>query len=104
MPKNRITALVLTASIGEGHDRPARELAAGLRDRGADVTIADTLKTMGPLVERIVMGGSNAVMFELSYVLVVKIGWTRRVQERLGMALGGRRLRRLIADVRPDVI
>jgi processive 1,2-diacylglycerol beta-glucosyltransferase len=96
--------LIFTASIGEGHDLPARELAAGLRERGAEVTVADTLKTMGPLIERIVMGGSNAVLFELSYVLVVKVDATRRAQERLGMLLGGRALRRLIAAERPDVI
>jgi processive 1,2-diacylglycerol beta-glucosyltransferase len=96
--------LIFTASIGEGHDLPARELAAGLRERGAEVSIADTLKTMGPLIERIVMGGSNAVLFELSYVLVVKVDATRRAQERLGMLLGGRALRRLIAAERPDVI
>jgi processive 1,2-diacylglycerol beta-glucosyltransferase len=96
--------LIFTASIGEGHDLPARELAAGLRERGAEVTIADTLKTMGPLIERIVTGGSNALLFELSYVLVVKVDATRRAQERLGMLLGGRALRRLIAAERPDVI
>jgi processive 1,2-diacylglycerol beta-glucosyltransferase len=96
--------LIFTASIGEGHDLPARELAAGLRERGAEVTVADTLSTMGPLIERIVVGGTNPVLFELSYVLVVKVGATRRAQERLGLALGGRGLRRLIAAERPDVI
>jgi processive 1,2-diacylglycerol beta-glucosyltransferase len=96
--------LIFTASVGEGHDLPARELATGLRERGAEVTVADTLKTMGPLTERIVLGGSNAMLFELSYVLVVKIDATRRLQERLGMLLGGRGLRRLIATERPDVI
>jgi processive 1,2-diacylglycerol beta-glucosyltransferase len=101
---NVARVLIFTASIGEGHDLPARELATGLRQRGAEVTVADTLKTMGPLIQRIVVGGSNAVLFELSYVLVVKIDWTRRLQERLGMLLGGRGLRRLIATERPDVI
>jgi UDP-N-acetylglucosamine:LPS N-acetylglucosamine transferase len=96
--------LIFTASIGEGHDLPARELADGLRERGAEVTVADTLKTMGPLIERIVVGGSNVVLFELSYILVVKVDWTRRVQERVGLLLGGRGLRRLIAAERPDVI
>jgi processive 1,2-diacylglycerol beta-glucosyltransferase len=104
MPKRGITVLVLTASIGEGHDLPARELAAGLRERGADVTVADCLKEMGPLVERIVMGGSNALLFELSYLLAVRITFTKRLQERLGMLLGGRGLRRLIEAERPDVI
>lgn len=96
--------LIFSASIGEGHDLPARELAAGLRERGADVSIADTLKAMGPVVERIVMGGASGALFELSYLLAVKIDATRRLQEWLGMALGGRGLRRLIAERRPDVI
>ena len=104
MPKSRITVLVLTASIGEGHDLPARELAAGLRERGAHVVVADALKAMGPLIERIVVGGSNVVLFELSYLLAVRIPFTRRLQERLGMLLGGRGLRRLIEAERPDVI
>jgi processive 1,2-diacylglycerol beta-glucosyltransferase len=94
----------MTASIGEGHDLPARELAAALRERGAEVTVADTLKEMGPLIERIVVGGSNALLFEISYVLAVRIGFTRRLQERLGMLMGGRGLRRLMAAERPDVI
>jgi processive 1,2-diacylglycerol beta-glucosyltransferase len=66
MSKSGITVLVLTASIGEGHDLPARELATGLRERGAEVTVADALHEMGPLVERIVAGGSNPLLFELS--------------------------------------
>jgi len=104
MPKSRITVLVLSASIGEGHDLPARELAAALRARGAEAVVADSLREMGPLVERIVVGGSNALLFELSYLLAVRVGWTRRLQERIGMLLGGRGLRRLIEAERPDVI
>jgi processive 1,2-diacylglycerol beta-glucosyltransferase len=104
MPNSGIRVLILTASIGEGHDLPARELAAGLRERGAEVTVADLLRAMGPLIERIVMGGSNALLFELSYVLAVRIPFTRRLQENLGMLLGGRGLRRLIEAERPDMI
>ena len=104
MSNSGIRVLVFTASIGEGHDLPARELATGLRERGAEVTVADTLKEMGPLVERIVVGGSNALLFELSYLLAVRVGFTRRLQEGLGMLMGGRGLRRLIAAERPDVI
>jgi processive 1,2-diacylglycerol beta-glucosyltransferase len=96
--------LIFSASIGEGHDLPARELAAALRERGAQASIADTLKTMGPIVERVITNGARGPLFELSYLLVVKVSATRRVQERLGMALGGRGLRRLIAEQAPDVI
>jgi UDP-N-acetylglucosamine:LPS N-acetylglucosamine transferase len=96
--------LIFTASVGEGHDLPARELADGLRERGAEVTIVDTLRTMGRIVERIVMGGSGAILFELSYVLVVKVNWTRRIQEWLGLLLGRRGLERAIAEGRPDLV
>jgi processive 1,2-diacylglycerol beta-glucosyltransferase len=104
MSKSDITVLVLTASIGEGHDLPARELATGLRERGAEVTVADALHEMGPLVERIVAGGSNPLLFELSYLLAVRVPFTSRLQDDIGMLLGGRGLRRLIAAQRPDVI
>jgi processive 1,2-diacylglycerol beta-glucosyltransferase len=116
MPKSLITAclrvacrnvprvLIFSASIGEGHDLPARELAAALEQRGAQASIADTLKTMGPVVERIITTGARGPLFDLSYLLVVKVAATRRAQERLGMALGGRGLRRLIAERAPDVI
>jgi processive 1,2-diacylglycerol beta-glucosyltransferase len=116
MPKSLITAclrvacrnvprvLIFSASIGEGHDLPARELAAALEQRGAQAPIADTLKTMGPVVERIITTGARGPLFDLSYLLVVKVAATRRAQERLGMALGGRGLRRLIAERAPDVI
>jgi hypothetical protein len=39
--------LILTASIGEGHDLPARLLADALRARGAAVAIADSLAIVG---------------------------------------------------------
>jgi processive 1,2-diacylglycerol beta-glucosyltransferase len=96
--------LILTASIGEGHDLPARELAAGLRDRGADVTVADALHAMGPFIEGVVLGGSNALLFELSYLLAVRVDATRRVQEWLGWVLGGRGLRRLVHGVNADIV
>src|SRR5207249_2579253 len=53
--------LVLSAAIGEGHDLPARWLAAGLaeEDPAIDVEIADGLAAMGRLSERVVLGGSS---------------------------------------------
>src|SRR5689334_963695 len=52
--------LVVSASIGEGHDLPARFIVEGLRARRPEVVapIVDGLRACGPLVERIIMGGS----------------------------------------------
>ena len=44
--------LILSAAIGEGHDLPARFLAAGLEAAGARADIADGLHAMGPFLER----------------------------------------------------
>ena len=46
--------LILTASVGEGHDRPARLLDEQLRGERpyVDVTIVDCLPSMGRVVER----------------------------------------------------
>ena len=47
--------LVLTAGVGEGHDLPARVIAAGIRERRptALVETLDVLDVMGPLVHRV---------------------------------------------------
>jgi processive 1,2-diacylglycerol beta-glucosyltransferase len=104
--------LVLSASIGEGHDLPARVLVADLLERRPDAQapIVDSLKVAGPLVEKLVMGGSafesrwgNRV-FDVEYALITHVAPVRRLASWLGEALGGRGMRREIAARRPDVI
>jgi processive 1,2-diacylglycerol beta-glucosyltransferase len=53
--------LIMSASIGEGHDLPARVLAEGIAEQapGARIEIVDTLAVVGPLARRIVMDGSH---------------------------------------------
>jgi len=104
--------LVVSASIGEGHDLPARFLVADLLERRPDVeaTIADGLAAAGPLVERLIIGGSafesawgNRV-FDLEYALITHVAPVRRLASWLGERLSARGLRRLLAERRPDVI
>jgi len=48
----------VSASIGEGHDLPARLLTAALRDRGAQAAVIDGLDAAGP-VARALAGGAT---------------------------------------------
>ncbi len=102
--------LVLSASIGEGHDLPARRLADDLRARGAQAEVVDGLRAMGPLVERTVMGGSSFestagnVAFDATYALYTHLAPLRALGGRLLETIGGPRLRTLIARERADVV
>ncbi len=104
--------LILSASIGEGHDAPARELAAGIRRLRPDagVEIADGLHAMGRASVVLADSGSTKVflrfglIFDASYALLARIGPTRRVLQWITYALGARGLTRFIAARRPDVV
>ena len=104
--------LILTASIGEGHDLPARFLAAQLRERrpGARVVVADGPRAMGPVIERVVLGASTMGsvwgdrVFDGIYALITRGAATPELLGRLGTALGARGLLGLIARERPDVV
>ena len=104
--------LILSAGIGEGHDLPARWLAAGLAEEAPDVPvkIADGLAAMGPLVERVVMGGSafhsrlGNLLFDLEHWLITRVPPLRRFASWASVALGGRGLLRLIERERPAVV
>ena len=104
--------LILSASIGEGHDAPARELAAGIRELRpeAEVEIADGLQAMGRASVVIADTGTTRVflrfgpVFDLSYALFARFAPTRRLVQWLSYALGGRGLTRFIAERHPDVV
>jgi processive 1,2-diacylglycerol beta-glucosyltransferase len=104
--------LILTASIGEGHDLPARVLADGIaaEQPDAEVEILDTLSVFSPLIRRVVIDGSRfdsrwgSRMFDLEYRLITDIRPTRRF---VGAVLEGpiaRPLRRVIEAADPDVV
>jgi len=104
--------LILSAGIGEGHDLPARWLAAGLAEEAPDVpvAIADGLAAMGPLIERVVMGGSafhsrlGNFMFDVEHWLITRVRPLRAFASWGTTALGGRGLLRLIERERPVVV
>ena len=102
--------LVLTASIGEGHDLPARVLADGLTKRGADVTIEDGLNAMGPLLDRAAAGGARVMSYrgrallDLEYVFAARFPPSRAAAKALLARVGRPGLVELIERTRPDAI
>jgi processive 1,2-diacylglycerol beta-glucosyltransferase len=104
--------LILSASIGEGHDLPARVIADGLRHErpGAHVRIEDGLLAMGWPIDRAVLGGARMdsrageLLFDAMYWLYARVAPTRRLGGWLLETLGGKRLLALIAAERPDVV
>ena len=62
--------LILTASVGEGHDLPARTLAAQLLAESptVEVVVADGLEPMGKLVKAISADAGRVVFFRFQWV------------------------------------
>jgi UDP-N-acetylglucosamine:LPS N-acetylglucosamine transferase len=104
--------LIVSASVGEGHDLPARELAAGLRAEspGAHVAIVDGLAEMGSFVEGVIMGNSRYEsewenrLFDATYSLITHVPPTRSLMGQLSVLFGSRGLMRAINRERPDAI
>jgi UDP-N-acetylglucosamine:LPS N-acetylglucosamine transferase len=104
--------LILTTDIGEGHDLPARQLAAAISEEapGAEVRIVDGLEEMGRILSVILKDNSRAVftappwMFDLQHWLAIRFRPTSALSQFLSVALGGRGLLRLIRSYRPDIV
>src|SRR5919199_5506927 len=102
--------LLLSAAIGEGHDLPARFLAAGLEAAGARAEIADGLHAMGPFLERLALSGSpfhsrwGGYLFDAEYALLAHATPARRLAGNLMRRIGGRGLLDLIAATGPDIV
>jgi UDP-N-acetylglucosamine:LPS N-acetylglucosamine transferase len=104
--------LILTASVGEGHDLPARTLADQLRAEapGVDVVTEDGLRVMGKAFVLLNERAPGVVFFRFQWLwdaafwVCVALGPTRRLTQRLVRALGSRGMLRLIQRVEPDVI
>jgi processive 1,2-diacylglycerol beta-glucosyltransferase len=76
--------LIFSASIGAGHDQPARVLAEALRERDATVDVVDGLELAGP-VARAIIGGASKVdstagnlAFNAGYFLGTRVSPFRR--------------------------
>jgi processive 1,2-diacylglycerol beta-glucosyltransferase len=104
--------LILTASVGEGHDRPALTLAAQLRleEPDVEIVIEDCLRAMGRAVSLVSEGAARVVFFrfqwawDLGYWAFAENAWTRELSQRLLTRTGGPGLMRLIERVEPDVV
>lgn len=104
--------LILSATIGEGHDLPARVLADELEAEAprAETSIVDGLVVMGWPVDRVILRGSpfhsawGNRLFDVEYWLIVHFPPTRWLAGGLAYLFGARRLRRRIAAARPDVV
>jgi UDP-N-acetylglucosamine:LPS N-acetylglucosamine transferase len=104
--------LILTASVGEGHDLPARTLADQLREErpGVEVVTEDGLQVMGKVFVLVNERAPGVVFFRFQWLwdatfwLCVALGPTRRLTQRIVRGLGSRGMLKLIHRVRPDVI
>jgi processive 1,2-diacylglycerol beta-glucosyltransferase len=103
--------LIFSASIGEGHDLPARVLADGIRSEapGTDIEIVDSLALVNPLVRRLVLDSSRFHskwgnrIFDLSYRLITDVPPTRWFGRHLTQWLAARPIRRAVLERGPDV-
>lgn len=104
--------LILTASIGEGHDAPTRTLSVQLRRECPDVEIFidDALAVMGRSVRAASESAPRVVFFrgewlwDLGYTLFAGYAPTRRLSQRALEAFGSAGLLRLVAERRPAVV
>lgn len=104
--------LILTASVGEGHDLPARTLAAqiGAESPDAHVVTRDGLEPMGRFVTAVSADSGRIVFFRLQWLWDVGFWFFARARPTRWFTqvtltrLGGKGLLRLIAAVDPDIV
>ncbi len=104
--------LIFSASIGEGHDLPARVLADGMEREapGVEIEIVDSLAVVGWLTRRLVMDSSRfhskwgSRLFDLSYRLITDIRPTRWFAGHLTQWLAARPIRKAVRERDPDVV
>jgi processive 1,2-diacylglycerol beta-glucosyltransferase len=107
-----VKILIFSASIGEGHDLPARVLGEGIRaeDPSAQIEIVDSLAVVGWLTRRLVMDSSRfhsrwgSRLFDLSYRLITDFPPTRWFAGHLTQWLAARPIRRAVLDRDPDIV
>ncbi len=104
------SVLILSASIGAGHDLPAERLADDLTARGLRAEIVDGLAAMGPAVERTIRTGTvfdselRNRLFDVQHFLGLRFAPTRHFAGRLIQTAGGPSLLRVVAERAPDAI
>jgi processive 1,2-diacylglycerol beta-glucosyltransferase len=106
------SVLILTASVGEGHDRPAKTLAVQLESEepGVEVVVEDCLLAMGRAVTFVSEDAPRVGFYrfqwlwDLGYWVFAENRLTRELSQRLLTRVGGPGLMRLIDRIDPDVI
>jgi UDP-N-acetylglucosamine:LPS N-acetylglucosamine transferase len=104
--------LILTASVGEGHDAPARRLADQLRAERPDVVVEteDCLAAMGRAVSAVSDNAARVVFFrflwlwDLGFWVFAGFAMTRRFTQFLLVRFGARGLLHLISSHHPDIV
>jgi processive 1,2-diacylglycerol beta-glucosyltransferase len=104
--------LILTATVGEGHDLPARTLTAQLEEErpGVEVVTRDGLEALGRLTAWVSEGAPRVIFFRAGWVYdagywtVSVFPPTRAATKRLLGRVGSAGLLRLIEETRPDVV
>ncbi len=104
--------LIFSASIGEGHDLPARVLAQGIEREvpGTEIEIVDSLAVVGWITRRLVMDSSRfhsklgSWFFDLSYRLITDVRPTRWFAGHLTQWLAARKIRRAVSERDPDIV
>ncbi|HZP72839.1 MAG TPA: hypothetical protein VFA97_05605 [Gaiellaceae bacterium] len=106
--------LILSASVGAGHEVPARALANGLaaRDPEGTVEIVDTLDVLSRAVQRVAEDefrrtfGSGRMnwVFDTQYLLFARTAPTRALGQFFLHRISRGRLLAAIEERRPDVI
>ena len=107
-----VKVLIFSASIGEGHDLPARVLRDALVETapGTQVEIVDGVKCLGAVGRRIIENGAelsvgkNAWLADAQYRAIERWRVTRGIFGVMLRTLGTRHYRRIVAEQRPDVI
>jgi UDP-N-acetylglucosamine:LPS N-acetylglucosamine transferase len=107
-----LRVLIFSASIGEGHDLPARVLADGIEREapGTDIEIVDSLAVVGWITRRLVMDSSRfhskwgSRLFDLSYRLITDFRPTRWFAGHLTQWLAARPIRRAVQERDPDIV
>jgi UDP-N-acetylglucosamine:LPS N-acetylglucosamine transferase len=108
----RHRVLILTASVGEGHDLPARTLAAQLRRERPDVDVVtvDCLPAMGRVVAAFSAGAPSVVFYrfqwlwDLGFWFFAGFGPTRTFTQLVLTRLARPGILRLVHSVDPTVI
>lgn len=104
--------LIFTASVGEGHDLPARTLAAQLRaeDPGAEVAIVDGLAAMGRLIAAVSEDGPRVFFYrvqwfwDVGFWLLAGLPPTRSLAKWLLVRIGARGLEGVVSEFAPDIV